>query len=90
MNLETWVTLGCGLLFSFIGYVWKTVIEKRFEEMSILTKENHLELKTALSLAMTVDKCKIYQDAHNKEHERFEKDLNAIGCKLDLHIREDK
>lgn len=90
MNLETWVTIGCGLLFSLIGYVWKTVIEKRFEELSQAMKDNHSEIKAALGMTMTVDKCQIYHEAHDKEHERFEKDLNALGSKLDSHIRDSK
>lgn len=87
MNLETWVTLGAGLLFSLIGYVWKTVIEKRFEEVTATMKENHQELKAALGLTMTTEKCRIYHDAHDKEHARFERDLNNLGEKLSDHIK---
>ena len=90
MSIETWATIAFSLVFAFVAFFWKNLIEKRFEELAQTMKENHAELKMALEKTMTEDKCQIYHDAHDKEHERLERDLNALGSKLDSHIRDTK
>ena len=67
-----------------------TALVEAIKEITKSMKENHTEIKIAISNCMTNDKCKIFHDAHDKEHERFEKDINNLGGELETHIRETK
>lgn len=85
--MEWWHELAAFGILGVGGYLYKVLIDNRFNAMFTLTNKNHIETLAKLEGVVTVkdcDKTHKYEKAINDEKiERIEKDLNGLGTKLD-------
>jgi hypothetical protein len=73
ITVETIVLGAIGVLIAVCGYL-------------ISSRLSAIDEK--LKGVMTKDVCDVYHETHDKEHLRFEKDINALGEKMRIYMRE--